>query len=214
MPNKEPLLIYGASGHAKVVLDAAEKQGVYEILGILDDDATSHGSDFCGYPVRGSFDYLENDAIRDTKIILAIGSNRIRASLSKKLRVAGFKFATIIHPSAVIARGVLIGVGTVIMGGVVVNPDSQIGAHVILNTGCTIDHDNVIGDFAHISPGAHLAGSVSVGSLTHVGVGSSVMQEIQIGEESIIGAGAAVVSDIPARVTAVGTPARVIKHHQ
>jgi acetyltransferase EpsM len=214
MSNEIELLIYGASGHAKVVLDAAEKQGIYKILGFLDDDADTQETSFCDYPVLGGFEFLQNKATKDTKIILGIGSNKVRAILHSKLTEAGFEFAIVIHPSAVIGRGVQFGVGTVVMGGVVVNPDSHIGKHVILNTGSTLDHDNVIGDFVHISPGAHLAGSVSVGKSTHLGVGSSVIQGIQIGEESIIGGGAAVVSDLPDRVTAVGVPAKVIKQHE
>jgi sugar O-acyltransferase (sialic acid O-acetyltransferase NeuD family) len=208
---KQELLVYGASGHAKVIIDAAEKQDKYSIIGILDDNAELHGRNFIDYSVLGGFQFIQKQNDHKTHVVIAIGSNEVRKSLSEKIRKLGFRFATIIHPSAQIARGVVVEEGTVVMAGVVINSDTRIGKHVIVNTGSTIDHDCVIEDFAHISPGVHLAGNAKVGKLTHIGIGTSVIQGITIGDESIIGAGAAVVENIPSHVTAVGIPAKVIK---
>ncbi len=210
---QKKLYVYGASGHAKVVIDAAEKSE-YSILGILDDNCAVHNKNICGYSVLGGFDYLAASADRSAQVILAIGSNSARERLSTQVGDLGFAFAKIIHPSAQLAKGTVIDDGTVVMAGVAVNSDAHIGAHAIVNTGATIDHDCEIGEFVHISPGAHLAGNVKIGKLTHIGIGASIIQGIVIGKESIIGAGAVVVRDVPDNVTAVGVPARVIERHK
>ncbi len=212
MPNKrEELLIYGASGHAKVIIDAVEQRGQYRIMGLLDDNPKLHGQECAGYPILGGMKQLKQQSYKHCRLILAIGSNEARCKLQEHLAARDERFACIVHPAAQIGRGVSLGAGTVVMAGAVINTDTIIGQHVIINTGATIDHDCVIGDFVHIAPGAHLAGGVRVGRLAHLGIGSSIIQGITIGEGTIIGAGAAVIENVPDHVTAVGVPAKVIK---
>jgi len=211
---KNKLLIYGASGHGKVIIDIVEKESRHEIVGFIDDDFTLQGQDFCGYSILGGFDLLNKALYHDCKLILAIGDNRVRKNLCKKLKDLGYELARAIHPSSQIARDVSIGSGTVIMANAVVNSGTKIGGNVIINTGATIDHDCIIGDYVHISPGGHLAGNVKVGELSHIGIGASVIQEVSIGKNSIIGAGAAVIHDIPNNVIAAGVPAEIIKQHK
>lgn len=104
--------------------------------------------------------------------IVAIGDNATRKLVVEEMvREGWWTNEAAIHPSAIIAAGVPIGVGTVVMAGVIVQTGSKIGQHVILNTGCTVDHHCVIGDYAHIAPGAHLCGGVIVGEGALVGVG-------------------------------------------
>ena len=214
MPNKRgDLLVYGASGHAKVVIDAIERQGQYEIVGLLDDNPKLHGHECFDYTVLGGTEKLSQKRYRNCQLMIAIGSNEARHKLDERLRAAGWEFACIVHPSAQISRGVTLGTGTVVMAGVILNADTTVGRHAILNTGATVDHDCRIGDFVHIAPGAHLAGGVRVGRLSLVGIGTSVIPGLCIGESVIIGAGAAVVESIPDHVTAVGVPARII-HQQ
>ena len=210
---KDKVLIYGASGHGKVIIDIVEREGRYKIVGILDDDPAIQGRALCGYPILGGVDLLNEGTYHDCKLILAIGNNRARKRLWEKLRELGYELACAIHPSAQIARDVSIGPGTVIMANTAINSGSSVGGNAIINTGATIDHDCVIEDYVHISPGAHLAGNVKVGELTHIGIGVSVIQGVKIGKGVIIGTGAAVIDDIPDNVTAVGVPAKVIKRH-
>lgn len=206
------VLVYGASGHAKVVMDIIEEQGRYKIVGLIDDDPKLQGQKFCGYRIVGGFDQLNGNTYKGYYIIIAVGENRARKKLCKKLASLEYQFIAAVHPSAQIGKNVFIGSGTMIMANVVVNPDTKVGAHVILNTGATIDHDCVIGDFVHISPGVHIAGNVVIGKLSHIGIGVNIIQGVKIGENSLIGAGAAVVEDIPDDVIAVGVPAKVIKN--
>jgi len=211
---KDKVLIYGASGHGRVIIDIVERERRSRIVGLLDDDLAIQGRNFCGYPVLGGFELLDGETYHDCKLILAIGDNRARRRLWEKLRELRYKLACAIHPSAQIGKDVSIGPGTVIMANTAVNSGTQIGENVIINTGATIDHDCVIEGYVHISPGAHLAGNVSVGEFSWIGIGASIVQGVKIGEDVIIGAGAAVIDDIPDNVTAVGVPARVIKRHE
>lgn len=206
------VLVYGGSGHAKVVIDIIEQQGKCRIAGLIDDNPKLQGQKFCGYRIVGGFDQLNGNTYKSYQIIIAVGENRVRKKLCKKLVSLEYQFITVVHPSAQIGRSVSISSGTTIMANVVVNPDTKVGAHVILNTGATIDHDCVIGDFVHISPGVHIAGNVVIGELSHIGIGVNIIQGVKIGENSLIGAGAAVVEDIPDDVIAVGVPAKVIKN--
>ncbi len=206
--NRE-LLVYGASGHAKVVIDIVEQQGVYKIAGLLDDAPERQEREFFGYRVLGGQEVL--DKPQRCSILIAVGDNKARKKLQERAKALGYKPVVATHPSARVARDVSVGPGTVIMAQVAINSGTIIGEGVIVNTGATIDHDCRIGDFAHISPGAHLAGNVTVGALTHIGIGACAIPGVRIGERTLIGAGAAVVTDIPDGVVAVGVPARVIK---
>lgn len=211
---KDKVLIYGASGHGKVIIDIVEREGGYKIAGLLDDDLAIKGRDFCGYPVLGGLDLRNKGGYHDCKLILAIGDNQARKKLWGKLKELGYELArAAIHPSAQIAEDVVLGAGTVIMANVAINSGARIGENAIVNTGATVDHDCVIGDFSHVSPGVHLAGNVEVGELAHIGIGASVVQGVRVGRNCVVGAGAAVTQDIPDNVTAVGVPAKVSKQH-
>ena len=191
---KTKIYIYGASGHGKVVADVAKSTGYKEIIFLDDNGEFKFSPDLPKFPV-----------------IIAIGDNKIRANLQKKVLNAGFEIATLIHETAVVSQSAKIDKGTVIMPNVVVNSDAVIGDGVILNSACVIEHDCKIGKFAHISPNSALAGGAEVGEFTHIGIGSSVIQKIKIGANSIIGAGSVVIKDIDENCLAVGVPAKVIK---
>jgi sugar O-acyltransferase (sialic acid O-acetyltransferase NeuD family) len=205
------LVIYGAGGHGKVILDAVLRSGRYRVVGLLDDDVALHGKTVLGIPVLGGFSELDRRELRGCQLVLAVGPNSKRRELRERLRPLGFTFACLVHPSAQIGEGVSLGVGTVALAGVVINAETSVGEHVIVNTGATIDHDCRIGDFAHISPGVHLAGDVRVGALAHVGIGACVIPGITIGEGATVGAGAAVVEDVAPGKTVGGVPAREIR---
>ncbi|WP_337633298.1 acetyltransferase [Prevotella sp.] len=154
-----------------------------------------------------------HDATGLSPMIVSIGVNRIRKMIVERLKANNpdIKFATAIHPSAVISPSAKIGEGTVVMAGAVINADAVIGNHCIVNTGATVDHDCKIGDYCHIAPGVNISGATHVGEGTWVGVGSCVIQCLNIGKNCMIGAGSVVVKDIPDNVTAFGCPAKVIK---
>ena len=116
----------------------------------------------------------------------------------------------LIHPNAVVADDVEIGLGTVVMAGAVINPGAKIGNGVIVNTCSSIDHDCVLDDYSHVSVGAHLCGTVHVGKKTWIGAGATISNNIDICENCLIGAGAVVIKNLNTLGTYVGVPAQKI----
>ncbi|MBR2903600.1 MAG: acetyltransferase [Clostridia bacterium] len=196
------LMIVGAGGHGSVVADAAIKSG-YEDVAFLDDGkATS----CLGYPVVGKT--ADAEKYQDFDFFVAIGNAKIREKVSRLLLEKGLNLVNIIHPSAVVAKGVVLGKGVLLAAGAIVNPNARIEDGVIVNTQASIDHDDVVGAYAHVSVGAHLAGEVKVGAYTWVGIGAVISNGLSVCEDCMIGAGATVVKDITQKGTYIGTPAK------
>ncbi len=205
---KKRLAIVGASGHGKVVADAALKGGWDEIL--FFDDAWPELTEVGVWQVIGNTRQLQEQAVCFDGAVVAIGNNMIRLDKQYELEQTGIQLVTIIHPSATVSPYSVIGKGSVVFAGAVVNAFATIGIGCIINTGSTIDHDCLLADGVHVSPGAHLGGNVHIGKAAWVGIGSSVKQFIQIGENVVVGAGAAVVNDIESGLTVIGVPARAM----
>lgn len=206
------ILIYGASGHAKVIIDIIEKSGIHNIIGLVDD--TGSVTNLMGYHVTDNIcSYLDKGVSAG---LIAVGDNWSRSKLvSKVLDVCpDFEFVTAIHPSVKIARDVTIGKGTVVMAGCNINSCTQINDHCIINTGSNVDHDCTIDSFASLSPGVTLGGTVVIGAFTAVGLGASVIQKMEIGMHAIIGAGSVVVRSIPSYCVAYGNPCRFVRNRE
>ena len=207
------LIVWGASGHARVVTDIVRLQSKYTIVGYLDSiNASRKGEAFLGKTILGGDEQLDHLLERGVEyLIVGFGDCMSRIQAADKALSKGYKLVTALHPNAVIADDVQIGAGTVVAAGAVINPAAIIGMNVIVNTSSSIDHECQIEDGAHISPGAHLSGSVRVERAAWVGTGASIIDRVRIGAGSVIGAGAVVVDDIPAGVVAYGNPAKVMK---
>jgi len=206
---KQELIVFGAGGHAKVVIDLIERQGHYAIAGVFDDDLTRKGERFFGYQVLGTrADLPAHSSATPRRAIVTIGDNAARAAVAAYLDQRDWRFVNAIHPRASISRGATIEPGSVVMAGCVVNADAYLGAHVILNTGATVDHDCRIEDAVHIAPGCHLCGGVSVGRGSLIGAGSTVTPGVRIGERVIVGAGSTVLRDVADGARISGVPAR------
>ncbi|WP_018479660.1 acetyltransferase [Pontibacter roseus] len=198
------MYLYGASGHAKVIIDILRDAAI-PVAGVFDDNPNIR--EVSGIPAVGPYTGQK----LDKPLLISIGDNTIRRRIAQKLQV---NYGKAIHPSAIISASATIQEGTVVMQGAIIQASVHIGKHAIVNTGASIDHDCRIGDYAHISPGAVLSGNVQVGEGTHVGAGAVVIPNLKIGKWCKIGAGAVVIRDIPDGVTAVGNPARIINEHQ
>lgn len=205
----ERIFIVGASGHGKVVADAAQGQG-FRVMGVFDDAPALWGGVLLGVPVVGGRELL-TDWCREhgvTAGIVAIGDNATRLAVARTLQELGLRMVTIMHPGATVAASARIGQGSVVMAGGVVNPDCVIGEHCIINTSACVDHDCLVGDATHIAPGCQLCGGVKVGAGTLVGAGATVIPGISIGEHVVVGAGSTVIHDVPPRTKVAGCPAR------
>lgn len=200
-----PTFIYGAGGHARVVLDALRWSGV-SICGCVDEHRRVETLD--GLPVLDAQDPVWL-TLADFQFVVAIGDNQVRASIFRRLLGRGGRALTAIHPKATVSNRASIGPGTVVMAGAIVNPGARIGSNCILNTGCSVDHDCLIGDHAHLCPGVRLAGTVRIGEHTLLGTGSCVIPGRTIGSGTLVGAGSVVVRDLPSNCSAHGNPARV-----
>lgn len=200
------LAILGASGHGKVVADCAELSGWQ--VGFF-DDAWPNKRVNGHWPILGNTADLLQRLNEFDGVLVAIGNNTIRNAKLNSLIEAGAKLPVLLHPSCVVSRYALLGAGSVVFAGAVVNVDCRMGIGAIINTGATVDHDCVLGNAVHISPGAHLAGGVSIGDHSWVGIGSSVRQQVRIGANVMVGAGAAVVADISDACVVTGVPAQV-----
>jgi sugar O-acyltransferase (sialic acid O-acetyltransferase NeuD family) len=171
-----------------------------------------------GYEVLGQEDSLQE--LVATKQIsggfIAIGHNWIRHRMAERIRelVPEFEFVNAIHPSASIAREVVLGCGIAIMAGVSVNPGTRIGDFCFLNTNCSVDHDNTLGEFSCLQPNAATGGNVRVGAFSAISMGANVIHGMTVGSHTVIGAGATVLTDIPESVVAYGTPCRVIRRRE
>lgn len=192
------MYIYGASGHGKVVLDAARNAGV-SVTGFVDDNPTL--TVFQGLPVLKKLPAMSS-------FVIAIGDNAIR----KNIHLAHHDFSplNIYHPSTIISASAVMGIGTFAAANTVINANAIIGNSCIINTGAVVEHDCVVGNYVHISPNATICGNVHIGNGTHVGAGAIVIPGVNIGKWVTIGAGAVVIKDIPDNVTVVGNPARII----
>lgn len=197
------LLVVGAGGHAKVVIDAARLAG-FDVVAAIGRDGGAE--QLLGVPVLADASDIPFDVF-----IAAIGDNAARAEVFDAYLAQGLSPATVVHPSAVIAETVTLGAGTFVAAGVIVNVDARIGENVILNTGCTVDHDCIVGDHALIGPTASLCGGVRIGSGTLLGAGVSVVPLAVIGSDAIVGAGAAVIGDVPDGMVFAGVPARPVR---
>ena len=193
------MVLYGASGHGKVIKDIADSQG-RKVEGFIDDNTEI--DTLSGLPVKHS-------VTAGDEVVISIGLNKVRKMVSEKIPCSIAD--ALVHASAVVSPSAVIGEGTVVMSGALINADVRIGRHCIVNTGASIDHDCKIDDFVHISPHATLCGNVSVGEGTWIGAGTVVIQGVKIGRWAMVGAGSVVTKDIPDGWLAVGNRCMLIK---
>jgi UDP-perosamine 4-acetyltransferase len=206
------VIIVGAGGHGRVVLDILRAAGEHAVVGFVDANQDLHGSEIAGVPVLGNLNLRPKLRAKGVGgVIVAIGDNRVRQSYAEKLATAGLKLVNAVHPSAVISPTAALGVNVVVAAGAIVCTDARIGDSAIINTAAAIDHECEIGEAAHLAPGVRLAGRVWVGGGAFIGIGANVLPCLKIGEHAIVGGGALVRRDVPPGATVVGVPARVIK---
>ncbi len=206
--DETPLIIFGAGGHAAVIVDVAKR--IYPDRELHVFDEAPDCPPLLGHEVtRGLPD---PDILRPEqfKVVVGIGSNAARKIVSVKLRQLGYEFETLVHPHASIGAMVKLGKGSVVFARAVVNPRANLADGCIVNTGAIVEHDCVVGEFCHVGPGAVMAGVCRVGAQTWVCANATVRETTTIGENVIVGAGSFVNGDLEANATYVGSPARQI----
>lgn len=202
------MYLFGASGHAKVVVDVIKSTNEKDILGVFDDDDSK--KKFANLPFLGV--YNENKIpLENAEFLISIGDNNIRKIVSKKIKQ---NFCSVFDKTSVISNSAKIGLGTVTMPYSVINANSKIGNHCIINSSAVVEHDCIIDDFVHISPNSTITGNVEIGEGTHIGAGAVIIPNIKIGKWCKIGAGTVVIKDVPDYSVVVGNPGKVIKNNK
>jgi len=206
------VLIIGAGGNAQVIaetlLDPAFMKDGYELVGFLDDNPDLLSTQILDRPVFGAVSALKS--VMHDLVVIGIGDNKTRSRLFDQLTDLGEKFATVIHPSAIISPSVTIGAGTVVFARVVINTGAAIGDNVVLKCGCTVGHRCRVASHSYVSAGAYLGGAVNAGKGTLIGLGSSVLENITIGEWANVESKAMVIRDVAAGATIAGVPGEVV----
>ena len=208
--NKKKVVIIGAGGHAKVIVDILQQNEEYEIVGLVDVKGTEG---FWGIPYVGD----DNDLPIIKKdygvkyAFAAIGNSKVRERVTKHALESGYEMINVISKDSIISQYAHLGIGIVVMPGAIINAEAEIGDGCIINTNASVDHEVKIGMYSHVAPGGAISGKTIIGNHCFLGTGSRVIDGISIGNNTIIGAGATVVKDIESSVVAVGVPARVIK---
>jgi len=194
-----PVIVYGASGHARVLIDLMRLSGEFFPVAAIDDGISD--AEVLGVPVVGNsslLSQLRSEGIE--RAALGIGSvtnHRARAKLYDRLVAAGFTIPNLIHPRAMVEPSVMMGVGNQIFAGAVVGSAAKLGHNTIINSGTIVSHDCVIASHTHLSPGAILAGGVEVGENTLVGMGVTVYLGVRIGSNVVISNGSHIMKDVP-----------------
>ena len=202
------IVLIGAGGHCKVIIDIIKSTNEYQIVGITDKSTRGN---LLNIPIVGDDSVLQNIYYKGVKYaFIGIGAINIRNNIYDKLKKIGFKLPVLIHRNAVVSNYAKIGDGTCVMAGAIINAGADIGRNCIINTASVIEHDCKIGDNTHISPNSSIAGGVTIGFNTHVGIGSSIIQSKVIGNNVTVGAGTVVIDDITDNSTAVGVPAKIL----
>src|SRR5690554_5532508 len=197
------MMLFGASGHCKSVIDIALSIGL-KIISIYDDNPKV--KEVCQIPV---VEFKSAELGQKELWVISVGDNFTRKNIQSKLKV---DFGRLIHNTATISSCSEVNLGTVVMAKAVVNACTTVGSHCIINTGAIVEHDCKIADFVHISPNSSIAGGVTVGEGTHVGIGACVLPGIKIGKWATIGAGAVIIKDVPDGAVVVGNPGKIIKY--
>ena len=198
------LIIWGAGGHGKVVLNVARCTGRYRSIRFIDDGRCRVGQVFCGCTVAAAEKPEETSGV---ELVVAIGPNHVRARKYMIGRAWNVPQATLIHPSAILDDSASIGPGSVVMPGAVVNAQATIGANCIINTGVIVEHDCRIEDHCHLSPRVVLGGEVIIRAYANIGLGAVILPRVEIGEGAVVGAGAVVLHSVEPLTTVVGVPA-------
>ena len=209
------IILIGGGNQAHYTIDIIEKEGKYNIVGII-DSIHEIGSDRFGYKILGRQENV-SQLIEEYNIeggVISIGDNWSRYYVYNQIKTLfpNFQFVNAIHPSVVIGNNVKLGVGIVAMAGCIFNPKSQIGDFTFFATGAQIEYDCQIGDFASISAGSVTGGYVKLGKFSAITLGVTVVDRLEIGENTVVGSGSVVTKSLPDNVLAYGSPAKVMRN--
>jgi acetyltransferase EpsM len=202
------LIIFGAGGLCKVIIDAVERSNNRRIYGILDDDQRRWGTQHYQYQIIGG---RGASLPADYELVIAVGNNFKRREILDLFLSAGVQLATVIDPSAYVARSARLGGGTVVLANAVVSSDATVGSNTIVDMAAVVSHDCWVGDDVHLCPGAQICGGATVESGAMIGAAAVVIPHVIVGRGASVGAGSSVLRNVEAGSTVLGSPARLFR---
>lgn len=198
------LVIIGAGGLGKEALWVSRAMGIWDCRGFADD---RNSGEVDGAPVLGRVDdVVTSDS--PAWFHVAIGNNEIRKKVSERFLASGWKAATLIHPSVVVAPSVRIGEGTYVAPGSVLCPFATLGAGVLINCCVSVGHDAVLGDYVQACPGVRISGNCKVGELAFLGSNAVLQPGIKVGARASVAAASFALRNVPDGETVIGVPAK------
>lgn len=196
------MILYGAGGHAKVVIDCLKANRI-DCKGLFDDHLQALYT-YGKYKILGKY---QPAVLPDELILICIGDNYARFQASLRI---DHKLARLVHPTASVSPTHQMGEGSQVMAMAVLQAKSVIQQHVIVNTGAIVEHETHVGAFAHLAPRATVCGECLIGEGTLVGPGAVIGRGVHVGRWCVIGAGAVVLEPVPDYSVVMGVPARVV----
>jgi sugar O-acyltransferase (sialic acid O-acetyltransferase NeuD family) len=205
---KKNIIIVGGGGHSKACLDVIASDPEWSVKGYLDLKQTFDNS--FGIEYLGT-DAMASKFVHEAQFLITIGSlanPNIRIKLFQSLKNISAEFAIVKAASAIVSKKSIIGCGSIVMHGAILQAGTSIGENCIINDRALIEHDTIIGNHCHVSTGAIINGDVSIGNGVFIGSGSVIRNGITIGDNCIIGMGAVVTKSIVDGRTVYGNPAK------
>jgi sugar O-acyltransferase (sialic acid O-acetyltransferase NeuD family) len=207
------LVLMGSGGFGRETAEAvralADTGIPWRLLGFIDDDPARVGEVIDGMPVLGGREELER--LSDARVVVCTGRPGNYVSRLRIVSELGFppeRYATIVHPSAVVSSSSMVGPGTVLLAHTVLTAAVRVGAHVAVMPHVTLTHDVVVEDFATLASRCALGGGVRVSRCAYIGAGAIIGEQRVVGESALVGMGAVVTKDVPPREVWAGVPAR------
>tara|TARA_Y100001970_G_C14233481_1_gene860270 strand:+ start:574 stop:1245 length:672 start_codon:yes stop_codon:yes gene_type:complete len=213
---QKKIIIFGCGGHAKIILDCIETTKKYKPIGFIDeknfDIPFSKKIKYLG-SIKDFNKIIKNYNLKTTFGIVGIHSNIVRRKIVKKISKLNknFKWANIIHPSAVISKTAKLGSGNMILAGSIICSETVIHNHVSINTGTYIDHNNIFHNFSSTGPGVTTGGNVVIGHDSFLGIGCAVRHKILIGNNTVVGGQSFVCKNCKSNSLYYGVPSKRIK---
>jgi sugar O-acyltransferase (sialic acid O-acetyltransferase NeuD family) len=207
-----PLLLLAAGGLTREVLAVLETGSPYEVIGILDDEPSLHGTALNGIGILGAIDSLADHP--DAQLLICAGRGTVRSAIRARLHLLGVtddRFATVVDPTVRIPTTCTVGLGSILLAQTVLTADVRIGRHVVVMPHVVVTHDGQVDDYATLCAGVSLGGGVRVGEAAYLGMNSSVRERLRVGERATLGMGAVLLHDLPAQQTWTGVPARPMR---
>ena len=188
------VIIIGASGHSAEITDyithynnSVAPELCFDVVGYIDDNKENYDSYSFVSPYLGKIQ--DHEVSEEAEYIMGIANIQFRRTIVENFLQKGAKFATLIHPSAIVSPSAIVGEGCVVAHNASIGPKAIIGNFNMLNSRCTIGHDSTIGNFNFIGPQVVLSGFTKVGNNNMFGVNSATIPTIEIGDNNTIAAG-------------------------